>query len=336
MYSTSLTLVPFRAFDNFANDLFRPLATETFHQTEFFLADHETSIATRLTSLTERFPTVSFGSYPEFSHNYYKTKVTLECTDQATFEEASALVQQTLPIMTSYDKDPCANAWDKVQALIAKFSDDQEFVTAVKEALDTVERCFADFRPEEVAVCFNGGKDCIVMLHLTYAHLSKYHPSARMQTVYIRDEEPFQEVEDFILETERRYSVDALNLTGPMKQALQRLLVQRPAIQAAMMGTRIGDPGAHRQDLFSPTDGDWPKVMRVNPLLNWQYHHIWRFVRGLHLPYPALYDQGYTSLGNMRDTSPNPALRYQSGDGKWHYRPAHELKDGALERRGRK
>ena len=36
-------------------------------------------------------------------------------------------------------------------------------------------------------------------------------------------------------------------------------------------GRRDGDPGANYQDSFSPTDGDWPRIMRVNPILKWRY-----------------------------------------------------------------
>ena len=42
---------------------------------------------------------------------------------------------------------------------------------------------------------------------------------------------------------------------------------------------------------FSPTDGDWPAVMRVHPVLDWSYAQVWAFIRGLGLPYPSLYDQ---------------------------------------------
>ena len=84
------------------------------------------------------------------------------------------------------------------------------------------------------------------------------------------------------------------------------------------------------------TDGDWPRVMRVNPIFNWGYGHVWKFVRGLTLDYPSLYDQGYTSLGSKDDTERNEALKYQDADGREKYRPAYELRDGSLERRGRK
>ena len=83
--------------------------------------------------------------------------------------------------------------------------------------------------------------------------------------------------------------------------------------------------------LFSKTDEGWPPMMRVNPILNWDYHMIWQFVRGLSLPYPSLYDRGYTSLGNRNNTLPNPHLKNEDGS----YRPAHLLEKGEWERDGR-
>ena len=78
--------------------------------------------------------------------------------------------------------------------------------------------------------------------------------------------------------------------------ALSSMLSSDPAVQATVLGVRKGDPGADRMDNFSPTDGDWPRVIRVNPILAWEYSHVWRFIRALSLPYPSLYDQAVTVL----------------------------------------
>lgn len=84
-------------------------------------------------------------------------------------------------------------------------------------------------------------------------------------------------------------------------------------------------------DAFSPSDEGWPAFMRINPIMDWNYRHIWVFLRGLGLPYCSLYDSGYTSLGSVSSTSRNPALRRPDGT----YSPAHELRDWSQERAGR-
>ena len=63
-----------------------------------------------------------------------------------------------------------------------------------------------------------------------------------------------------------------------------------------------------------------------------------QFIRHLEIPYCKLYDEGYTSLGGMRDTHPNPALRIEVPVGDTQpetFRPAYELREDRAERLGR-
>jgi molybdenum cofactor synthesis domain-containing protein len=86
-----------------------------------------------------------------------------------------------------------------------------------------------------------------------------------------------------------------------------------------------------KASVFSPSDEGWPPFMRVNPIIDWQYSHVWDFLRSFGLPYCCLYDEGYTSLGSLSTTCKNPALLRPDGS----YASAYSMTDGSLERAGR-
>ncbi len=185
---------------------------------------------------------------------------------------------------------------DKIQKLKADCAD-EALSKAIDGSLSVLEKCFSDYSADEVTVCFNGGKDCIVMLHLVKCFLAERAKSSgggigRLQAFYVRERDPFPEVEEFVRATAEAYNLDLVTFTdSPLKESLAKLLRERPKIKATVLGTRKGDPGSQYQDTFSATDGDWPRVMRVNPILHWEYGHVWSFIRGLSLEYPSLYDK---------------------------------------------
>lgn len=60
---------------------------------------------------------------------------------------------------------------------------------------------------------------------------------------------------------------------------------------------------------------------------------IWiQFIRHLEIPFCSLYNKGFTSLGGMTDTHPNPALADVDAT---NFRPAYELIADDEERLGR-
>ena len=124
-------------------------------------------------------------------------------------------------------------------------------------------------------------------------------------------------------------------LDGGLKDAMTSYLKSNPNIKAVILGTRSTDPGNENVGNFAPSDGDWPTMMRVNPIIHWKYSDVWTFIRGLTIPYPTLYDNGYTSLGSRSNTLPNPNLAFTDDKGRKLYKPAYELQDGSLERAGR-
>lgn len=325
-----------RAFHLLADDLFGSHAALRTHVQECFVTLTELEIASSLNRLVDTYrDKVTFGSYPKWVHAYYRTKITVEADTPDLAKRVAAEIKSIMPTI-NYDKDPASNAMCKINALLESSQDDH-FKSQLKEAMDTISQCYVKYKPHEVAVAFNGGKDCIAMLHLVHAHLKMHHPEhkEKLQALYVHDNHSFAEVEEFIRDSSKLYDLDLVAINAPMKQALEKMLSDNPQVKAMVMGTRKGDPGSRNQSQFSPTDGNWPKVMRVNPVLHWEYRHVWTFLRGLYLPYPGLYDRGYTSLGTEKNTEPNPNLAFQDDHGKIKYRPAYELDNGLLERAGR-
>jgi FAD synthetase len=320
-----------RAFRNLGPSLFK--AQFKFIGGESFIQQDELSLTNRINELVAEFPESTFGSYPSLVNQFYKTRISYETSTHTQLDQIRLYIGNKMPVV-EFDKMPHENTMEKVEQLLNK-TEDVKFKDNLKQALDIVEECFTRYGSEEVSVCYNGGKDCIVMLHLVHAVHQRKFAGKRLNSLYIREPNTFQEVDIFITESILKYNLENKTISKPMKAALKQLLDEDKAVQATVLGTRDGDPGAEYQDAFSPTDGDWPKIMRVNPILRWRYQDVWTFLRGLSVPYPSLYDQGYTSLGNPENTQPNPALRFSDDKGVSRYHPAYMLEDGSLERQGR-
>ena len=120
-----------------------------------------------------------------------------------------------------------------------------------------------------------------------------------------------------------------------------------------LVGIRRTDPYGSQLSHFDRTDGGWPDLMRVHPIVDWRYCDVWSFILALRVPYCALYDVGYTSLGGVNNTDPNPALAVAvaagggatagagagagaAAAGTCGYKPAYELANEADERLGRR
>ncbi len=148
------------------------------------------------------------------------------------------------------------------------------------------------------------GKDCTLLLHLLMAARYKYaqdHPAlvlAPLACLYVTGRFPFPEVEAFVRACVPRYHLHLTAVcTDSMKEALTAFLAPASPggpvrFQAVVIGNRRTDPHSHHLQPILPTDGDWPRVLRVHPLLDWRYRDIWRAMCALNIPYCPLYDQG--------------------------------------------
>jgi FAD synthetase len=216
-------------------------------------------------------------------------------------------------------------------------SDDWAAHGPFRKALEVLDGALRLWGTDEIALSFNGGKDATVLLHLVRAAAAGAPwgngDGARccVRCVYF-EEDTFEEVREFIRDMEETFSLRIERFAGGDLKAGCHHFVER-GCKAFVLGTRRSDPHGKHQESFSPSSPGWASFMRVNPILDWSYRDVWRFLVGFHLAYCPIYDQGYTSIGHRSDTARNALLRLPDGS----YLPAHRLDsdDAEAERQGR-
>ena len=70
-------------------------------------------------------------------------------------------------------------------------------------------------------------------------------------------------------------------------------LAETHQLQAAILGTRRTDPYSKDLEYFTQSTPQFGNFMRVFPILDWKYAHIWNFIHYFKIPYCLLYDKVY-------------------------------------------
>jgi FAD synthetase len=213
---------------------------------------------------------------------------------------------------------------------------DDELSPVLARAIEICRSGLRLFGPQRLITSYNGGKDAVVIMQLHRAVMAQYSLEVgrihRPRAIYFNITHEFPEVREFVFRTSAQHGLDLAVYNSSFVEGLRRCMDEGEAgSYGFILGTRKGDPNCGAQQAFSPSSDWMPPFMRVNPIIEWDYGQVWRFLRTFDLAYPALYDRGYTSLGSTQDTFPNPALATEGGA----YLPAYALQDWTLERAGR-
>ncbi|KAL9126423.1 MAG: hypothetical protein Q9217_004515 [Psora testacea] len=261
------------------------------------------------------------------------------CSDKA---QRQALNGEAHPLRTL-----CTELHKKIEAFLQE-DIEEERLKAVqaqcRHSLSIIQEALDKYPLHTLSLSYNGGKDCLVLL-LLYLSLLSEHPNLpfSLPSIYIPHSHPFPDIDAFVDSSSAHYHLSLTRQAPPpggktsMKEAFAIYLSSRPGqqIKGIFVGTRRTDPHGANLSPFDPTDRGWPPFMRIHPVLEWQYGEIWSFLRYLEVEYCELYYEGYTSLGGVGDTHPNPALRYWDAGGKERFKPAFQLEEDSEERLGR-
>ena len=180
--------------------------------------------------------------------------------------------------------------------------DDTPLGRTLARSLRVLHDAFRLYGTDRVVTSFNGGKDAVVVLHLSLAvlaaHNEETNANGRLRTIFFETDDEFPEIKAFVHETVAASGVELIASGMGFADGLRQCIDAHDSA-AFVLGTRFGDPNANGQEDFSPSSTYMPPFMRVNPILTWSYHDVWAFLRVFELPYCALYDEGYTSLGKV-------------------------------------
>jgi len=182
------------------------------------------------------------------------------------------------------------------------------------------------FQPK-VALACSFQKEESVLLDMVFA----LEPKARVfaiDTHYL-----FPETYDLLRQVEQRYETTVEVFEGPSREELaathgENLWERNPDLYLALakiapLARALGDldcwiTGVRRDQ--APTRATSPKLgwdaqhelWKANPLADWTDDDCWAYIRQRELPYNALHDRGYDSIGDTHSTIPGTGR-----DGRW-------------------
>lgn len=93
----------------------------------------------------------------------------------------------------------------------------------------------------------------------------------------------------FYASIENRKECCGIRKVEPLKRALKNTVAWVTGLRREQSPTRSA---------LMPVEWDATnELLKVNPLYNWKEDEVWSFIKANHIPYNALHDQGYPSIG---------------------------------------
>jgi phosphoadenosine phosphosulfate reductase len=165
-----------------------------------------------------------------------------------------------------------------------------------------------------LAVAFSGGKDSLVALHLTLTE------NPQISVIYNNTTVEFPETLQYVQKLQKDWNFElhktkcdvpflkTVQTRGwathedrwcckPYKDNPARELLSKNNIDAEITGTTRTESIYRRSLKPFRLPKKAPQMIRINPIYDWNYWEVWRYIKENKLPYNPLYDKGYKRIG---------------------------------------
>lgn len=242
---------------------------------------------------------------------------------------------QTLLTTGADHKD---NNRDKLMTDFASLNDEYQN----KRPKDLLE--YALTQHDEIAISFSGAED-VVLIDMAV----KIRPDVRIFS--LDTGRLHAETYEFIERVRKHYGVK-IEIATPNQQALQSLVLEKglfsfyedghteccgirktgplreqlKTLNAWITGQRKDQSPGTRSDIAlteedTVFEGLQGSLTKYNPLANWSSQQVWDYIRAFDVPYNALHEQGFVSIGCQPCTRPTLPGQHER-EGRWWWEDA--------------
>ncbi|XP_067013638.2 FAD synthase [Anabrus simplex] len=279
----------FPGVPNLMERLFNSVYKEQFgkgckqvYKMNLYVSEKEFLITDVLNSIVEKFPNVTFGSYPKYFHSYYDVHITVESEDKKEMEKAYESLRSALPqdSIVDYDLYPLQDSYKKIMRLAEKKGSPY-----LLNSIRKMEKCYQKYKPEEICVYFACGKESTATLHLAHAYARKNNVDANLRGFHVKSKRILPEGDLYVKETVWRYTIQYEMYEKPFEEAVTKLLRESPHTKAIIFGSPMGDNRSEEEEELLRMAESRSEVEWINVLEGWTALQVWDFVRSLYLPY---------------------------------------------------
>jgi phosphoadenosine phosphosulfate reductase len=157
-----------------------------------------------------------------------------------------------------------------------------------------ITRAYKMFDYHEIAVAWTGHKDSTVLLHL-----AKQICNSPIKAFINITGDDFPEALNFVDDIALKWGVEVVKIVNPDKIAAIESGVKDYGIKMYISAIRRDENSARANEKYF---SERPTHSRVHPLLNFTESDIWEYIHKYNIPYLKLYDQGFKSLGENKNT----------------------------------